>query len=138
MGSIYWLQSIRKNDTRNFVYLFISKVRTTSKFSFYKQCRKEQHALFANELFLRKMLVSFLALIFLYTLKKIPWKSYVRFWEWNLKVTNADMKFCWYIRLRIKIICRRFRIIRPFTFWDIRNQDIWNVCLQTSRDNRIF
>ena len=26
-------------------------------------------------------------LIFLYTLEKIPWKNYVRFWKWNLKRT---------------------------------------------------
>ena len=47
------------------------------------------------------------------------------------------MKFYWYLRLHIKIICRRFHITRPFSFWDIRTRDIWNVCLQTYKNNRI-
>ena len=46
------------------------------------------------------------------------------------------MKFCSYLRFHIKMICRRFRIIRPFTFWDIRTRDMWNVLLQTNRNNR--
>ena len=48
------------------------------------------------------------------------------------------MKFCWYFRLHIKIICRKFRIVRPRTFCDICTRDIWNVCLQTCRNNRMF
>ena len=45
-----------------------------------------------------------LALIFLYTLGKILWKNYVRFWKWNLKCTlqsaqnlclrRSNLKFC--------------------------------------------
>ena len=31
----------------------------------------------------------------------------------------------------MKIICRRFQIKTPFTFWDKRTWDIWKVCLQT-------
>ena len=37
---------------------------------------KPQHVLFANEPFLRKMLVLFLALMSVYTMKKILWKNY--------------------------------------------------------------
>ena len=37
--------------------------------------------------------------------------------------TNADMKIYQYLLLHIKIICRRFRIITLFAFWDIRTRD---------------
>ena len=37
----------------------------------------------------------------------------------------------------MKIICRRFHIITPFTFWDMRGWHMWNVYLQTFRNNRI-
>ena len=30
--------------------------------------------------------------------------------------TNADLKVCWYLRLGMEIICRRFHIITPFYF----------------------
>ena len=39
--------------------------------------------------------------------------------------------------LHTKMICRRFRIITAFTFWVMRTRDIWKVCLQTYRNNRI-
>ena len=48
-----------------------------------------QDIIFVNEPFLHKMLVLFLALIFLYTLKKIPWKNFVMFWKWNLKTCSS-------------------------------------------------
>ena len=48
------------------------------------------------------------------------------------------MKIYQYLRVYIKIICRRFRIIILSTFWDIiRTREIWYVCLQTYRKNRI-
>ena len=47
------------------------------------------------------------------------------------------MKIYCYLRLHLKIICQRFHIIAPFNFWDISTRDIWNVCLQTYRNNRI-
>ena len=37
----------------------------------------------------------------------------------------------------MEIICWRFRFWASFTFWDIHTWDIWNVCLQTFRNNRI-
>ena len=36
-----------------------------------------------------------------------------------------------------KIVSPRLRIITPFTFWDMRNLDKRNVCLQTYKNNRI-
>ena len=47
------------------------------------------------------------------------------------------MKIYQYLRLHMKMISRRFYIITLFTFWDIRTRGIWNVCLQTCRNNRI-
>ena len=32
---------------------------------------------------------------------------------------------------------RKFDIITPFTVWDMRTLDVWNVCLQKFRSNRI-
>ena len=43
--------------------------------------------------------------------------------------TNGDLKICLYLCFHMNIICRRFHIITPFIFWDIRTWDIWNVCL---------
>ena len=40
--------------------------------------------------------------------------------------------------LHMKILCRRFRIITGFTFWVMRTRDIWNVCLDSCRNNRIY
>ena len=37
----------------------------------------------------------------------------------------------------MKIICWRFPIKILFTFWDICTWDMWKVCLQTLRNNRI-
>ena len=39
--------------------------------------------------------------------------------RYYLRYTDADMKIYVYLHFRIKIICRRFWIIKPFTFWDI-------------------
>ena len=36
-----------------------------------------------------------------------------------------------------KTICRRFHIITAFTFWALHSWDIWNVCLQTYKNNKI-
>ena len=47
------------------------------------------------------------------------------------------MKFYWHLGLLIKIICGRFRIIRLFTFWHMCFRDIWNICFETHRNNRI-
>ena len=47
------------------------------------------------------------------------------------------MKFYWHLGLLIKIICGRFRIIRLFTFFHMCFRDIWNICFETYRNNRI-
>ena len=39
--------------------------------------------------------------------------------------------------LHIKITCGRFHIITAFTFWVMRTRDIWNISLQTYRNNTI-
>ena len=48
---------------------------------------------------------------------------------------NADLNICRYLCLHMKI-CRRFHITTPFKFWDMR-KDMWKVCLQTFRNNKI-
>ena len=47
------------------------------------------------------------------------------------------MNICQYLRLHMKIICWRFHIRTPFTFWDLCTWNMWKVCLQTFRNNRI-
>ena len=47
------------------------------------------------------------------------------------------MKFYWHLGLLTKIICGRFRIIRLFTFLHMCFRDIWNICFETYRNNRI-
>ena len=60
LGSTYWLQSIRKSDTRNFcLFVYLQVTTTKVNFRFWKQCSQVQQVLFENELLLRKMLVSF-------------------------------------------------------------------------------
>ena len=79
------------------VYLFICKVTMAKvNFCFYSVV-KLQHILFANEPLLHKMLlviVLWLWYAFIYTLKKIMWKNYVRFWKWNLKLLPIQPKIC--------------------------------------------
>ena len=41
------------------------------------------------------------------------------------------------VLLHIKIVCRRFSIITPFTIWDMRNRDMRNACLQIYRKNSV-
>ena len=57
--------------------------------------------------------------------------------DWNQSYTNADLKICQYLRLHIKVICRRFCIKKLFPFWDTHTSGMWKVCLQTFRNNRI-
>ena len=76
-----------------FVYYFIFKVTTAKvNFRFYKQCNQAATRLICEGvIFVQNASIVFLALIFLYTLKKIPWKNYVRFWKWNLKRTPQSV-----------------------------------------------
>ena len=106
LGSTYWLQSIRKIDTRNFcLFVYFQIYNNKNKFSFLQtvQSRRNMSYLLTCQFWV-KCLHCFLALIFLYTLKKVPWKRYVRFWKWNLKRTpqsvqnsfsrKSNLKFC--------------------------------------------
>ena len=72
-----------------FVYLFICEVtRTKNFFRFYKQSSQAPTRLICERVIFPQN--RFLALIFPYTLKKIRWKKYVRFWKWNLKCTTQS------------------------------------------------
>ena len=84
---------------------------------------KVQHVLFANEPFLRKMVVSFFSSNIPLTLKKILWKKYVRFWIRNLKRTphsaqnlfsrKSDLKFCIIFNLILFVNAQGSVKIRP-------------------------
>ena len=54
----------------------------------------------------------------------------------NIKGTLMQI-FCQYLHLHMKIICWRFHIKTP-TFWDMRMWNMWKVCLQTFRNNKIW
>ena len=41
------------------------------------------------------------------------------------------------LKIHMIIICWRFHINAPFRFRDMRTWDMWKVCLQTFRNNRI-
>ena len=71
-------------------------------------------------------------------------------WTWNLpfidegqwpmyyRYANADLKICQYLCLHMNIICLiTLHVETPFTFSDMRTWDMWKVCLQTFRNNRI-
>ena len=52
---------------------------------------------------------------------KIPYiKKYEsKPWKTLKSYANADLKICQYLRRHMKIICRRFHIKTPFTFWNM-------------------
>ena len=88
-----------------FVYLFICEFTMTKvNFRFYKQCSQAATQLFCERAIFAQNANRFLALIFHYKMKKIPWKNYLRFWKWNLKCTHqsaqnsflrkSNLKFC--------------------------------------------
>ena len=53
------------------------------------------------------------------------------------RYANADLKILQYLCLHMEIICWRFHIKTPFTFWNMCSWDMWKVCLQILRNNRI-
>ena len=56
--------------------------------------------------------------------------------EFEIKIFQ-NLKICQYLRLHMKIICSSFHVRTPFIVWDMRKLDMWMVCLQTFRKNRI-
>ena len=108
---MFWVLPINYEKTilGIFVYLLICK-DTTAKgnFSFYKQWGQGATRLICKRcIFAQKCYYCVLALIFLYKLKKIPWKKHVRFWKWTLNCTHhlaqnsfsrkSNLKFCIFI-----------------------------------------
>ena len=67
-------------------------------------------------------------LLYIFLIKLIIFKFY----------TNADLKICQYLRLHMKVICWKFHIKTPFTFWDMRTWDMWKVSLQTFRNKHEY
>ena len=96
-SKIFWalhigLQSIRKNDTRNFcLFVYLRSCNGKSKCSLLETVQSSDNTCYLRmSHFCARCLHRFLALIFLYTLGKIPWKNYVRFLKWNLKRTSKS------------------------------------------------
>ena len=89
LGSTYWPQSIWKKDTRNFcLFVYLQSYNNKSKFSFIQTVRSSRNLSYLGTSRLcAKCLYRFLALIFLYTLKKVPLKRDVRLWKWKLNRT---------------------------------------------------
>ena len=73
------------------------------------------------------------------------WKKYIgvqgqflkkqKLCKQHVKLHQCRFKICPYLRLHLKIICRRFHMKTPFKVWDMRTWDMWKVCLQTFRNN---
>ena len=99
LGSTYWPQSIWKKDTRNFcLFVYLQSYNNKSKFSFIQTVQSSRNLsyLWTSHL-CAKCLYRFLALIFLYTLKKVPLKKYVRLWKWKLNRTpQLAQKSCFW------------------------------------------
>ena len=105
-GSTYWLQSIQKNFTRNFgLFVYFQSYNGKGEFSFLQTAQLRRNTSYIQTShFCVKCWYRFLALVLLYTLKKMPWKNYLRFWKWNLKRTpqsgqnsfprKSNLKFC--------------------------------------------
>ena len=70
--------------------------------------------------------------------QQIPFKANYHF-DPTLKcwLGNVELRICQYLRLPMKIISWRFHIKTSFTFWDMGTWHMWNVCLQTFRNNRV-
>ena len=98
--------ALPKNDTRNFCLFFhFQSYNGKIKFSFLQTVQSRGNTSYLQTShFCVKCQYRFLVLIFLYTLKKILWKNYVRFWKWDLKRTpqlaqnsfsrKSNIKFC--------------------------------------------
>ena len=105
-SSTYWLQSIRKNGNRNFcLFFYFQTYNGKSKFSFLHtvQSRSGTSYLRTSHFSVKCRWYRFLALIFLYTLKKIlkilemELKTYTlvgpKFVVEKIKYTNLEIQF---------------------------------------------
>ena len=105
LGSTYWLQSIRKNDTRNFcLFVYFQSYNDKSKFSFLQTVQKAQHVLFTNEPFLRKILVSFFSSNIPLYIEKNPAEKLCKALEMELKTyTPVGPKFI-FEKIKFKVL----------------------------------
>ena len=91
----YWLQSIRKNDTRNFcLFVYFQSYNDKVNFRFTNSTVEAQHVLFANEPFLRKILVLFFSSNILLYIEKNPVEKLCKVLKMELKMyTPVGQKF---------------------------------------------
>ena len=143
LDSTIWLQSKGKNDTRNFcLFSYLRSYNDKSRFSFLQTVQSSRNSSFLRtSQFCVKCQYRFLALIFLYTLKKVTWKNYVMFWKWNLKRTpqshqnsfwrKSNTKFCIIFNMilfanaqdsvKIKVACSKVLLLINYfsrRFWN--------------------
>ena len=85
LTTVYWLQSVRKNNTRNFLFICLFAKLQWKIFVFANSAVKPQHVLFVNEPFLRKMLVSLFSSNIPQYIEKIPMEKLCRILEMKLK-----------------------------------------------------
>ena len=124
LGSAYWLQSIWKNHTRNFCFLFISKVTTTKiNFRFYKQCSQGAAGLICEGVILRKLLVSFFSSNIPLCNKKNPVENLCKVLEMQLKTYTTACPKLVFEKIKFKVlqdvqhdlICQRLRLSKDQT-----------------------
>ena len=112
LGSFYWIQFMRKNDTRNFYsFVYFETYNDKSKFSFLQKLQSRGNTFYLwTSHFYVKCWYHFSAIIFFYTLKKLPWENYTGFWKWNLKRTPQSARNSFSIKSNLKF-CIRFNVI---------------------------
>ena len=105
LGSTYWIQSIRKNDTRNFcLFIYFQGYNDKNKISFSQTAVKTQHDLFANEPSLGKILVSFFRSNIPQYIEKNPVEKLCKVLEMELKTyTPLGSKFV-FEKIKFKVL----------------------------------
>ena len=99
-SEIFWALHIYYSQCKSTIlgifvlFVYLRSYNDKSKFSFLETVQSSSNASYLRTChFCTKCQYRFLALIFLFTLEKIQWKNYVRFWKWNLTYTSVGLKF---------------------------------------------
>ena len=102
MGSTYWIQSIRKYDTRNFcLFVYLGSYNDKNEFLFLETM---EFVLFANDSCLRKMLVWFFSSNILLYNGKYPVEKLCKVLEMELKTyTSVGLKFV-FEKIKFKVL----------------------------------
>ena len=99
LGSRYWLQSIRKNDTRNFrLFVYLWSYKDKSKFLFLETVQSSRNTFYSRTShFLQKVLVSFFSSNISLYIGKNPVEKLYKVLEMKLKnVHSSQPKICFW------------------------------------------